>query len=114
MAGTLTLHAERITDQAVWTRLQRWAPFLKALLQRRRPLDALPPVPLHLRFLACDGTTGQRPGATSSDDRLPLVLPLVTLGLHDVQGTETKTGESLKRDRLPPGDGLVGDQGYGS
>jgi hypothetical protein len=67
VAGTLTLHAERITDQAVWKRLQRCAPFLKALLQKMLPLDELPAVPQHLRFLACDGTTVQRPGATSSD-----------------------------------------------
>src|SRR5215470_15014745 len=112
VAGTLTLHAERITDQAVWKRLHRCAPFLKALLQRMLPLDALPPVPQHLRFLACDGTTVQCPGATSNDYRLHLVINLVTLGLHDVQVTETKTGESLKRYRLQPGDVMVGDQGY--
>src|SRR5215510_16611015 len=112
VAGTLTLHAERITDQAVWKRLHRCAPFLKALLQRMLPLDALPPVPQHLRFLACDGTTVQRPGATSSDYRLHLVINLVTLGLHEVQVTETKTGESLKQYRLQGGDVMVGDQGY--
>jgi len=106
------LHAERITDQAVWKRLQRCAPFLKALLQRMLPLDALPPVPQHLRCLACDGTTVQRPGATSSDYRLHLVINLVTLGLHEVQVTETKTGESLKQYRLQAGDVMVGDQGY--
>ena len=44
-AGTLTLHAERITDQAVWKRLQRCAPFLKALVKRMLPLDDLPAVP---------------------------------------------------------------------
>jgi hypothetical protein len=112
VAGTLTLHAERITDQAVWKRLHRCAPFLKALLQRMLPLDALPPMPQHLRFLACDGTTVQCPGATSSAYRLHLVINLVTLGLHEVQVTETKTGESLKRYRLQPGDVMVGDQGY--
>src|SRR5262245_63432688 len=113
VAGTLTLHAERITDQAVWKRLHRCAPFLTALLQRMLPLDALPPVPQHLRFLACDGTTVQCPGATSSDYRLHLVINLVTLGLHAVQVTETKAGESLKQYRLQAGDVLVGDQGYG-
>jgi hypothetical protein len=112
VAGTLTLHAERITDQAVWKRLQRCAPFLKALVPRMLPLDALPMVPPHLRFLACDGTTGQRPGATSSEYRLHLVINLVTLGLHEIQGTETQTGESLKQYHFQPGDGMVGDQGY--
>src|SRR5215471_18683895 len=112
IAGTLTLQAERITDQAVWKRLQRCAPFLKALVKRMLPLDTLPAVPQHLRFLACDGTTVQHPGATTSDYRLHLVINLVTLGLHDVQVTETKTGESLKRYRLQPGDVMVGDQGY--
>jgi hypothetical protein len=112
VAGTLTLQAERITDQAVWKRLQRCAPFLKALLTRMLPLDTLPAVPQHLRFLACDGTTVQRPGATSSDYRLHLVINLVTLGLHDIQVTETKIGESLKQYRLQAGDVMVGDQGY--
>ena len=112
VAGTLTLHAERITDQAVWKRLQRCAPFLKALVKRMLPLDELPAVPQHLRFLACDGTTVQRPGATTSDYRLHLVIDLVTLGLHDVEVTETKTGESLRQYRLQAGDVMVGDQGY--
>lgn len=112
VAGTLTLHTERITDQAVWKRLQRCAPFLKALVKKMLPLDALPPMPQHLRFLACDGTTVQHPGATSSDYRLHLVLNLVTLRLHDVQVTETKIGESLKQYRLHAGDVMVGDQGY--
>jgi Transposase DDE domain len=112
VAGTLTLHTERITDQAVWKRLQRCAPFLKALVKKMLPLDALPPMPQHLRFLACDGTTVQHPGATSSDYRLHLVLHLVTLRLHDVQVTETKIGESLKQYRLHAGDVMVGDQGY--
>ena len=112
VTGTLTLHAERLTDQAVWKRLQRCAPFLKALVKRMLPLDELPAVPQHLRFLACDGTTVQRPGATSSDYRLHLVINVGTLGLHDVQVTETKTGESLKQYGLQAGDVMVGDQGY--
>lgn len=112
VAGTLTLHAERITDQAVWKRLHRCAPFLKALVKRMLPLDALPSVPQHLRFLACDGTTVQRPGATTSDYRLHLVINLVTLGFHDVQVSETKTGESLRQYHLQAGDVMVGDQGY--
>src|SRR5215469_6870125 len=85
VAGTLTLHAERITDQAVWKRLQRCAPFLKALLHKMLPLDALPAMPQHLRFLACDGTTVQRPGAISTDYRLHLVINLVTLGFQEVR-----------------------------
>ena len=112
VAGTLTLHTERITDQAVWKRLQRCAPFLKALVKRMLPLDTLPPMPPYLRFFACEGTTVQCPGATSSDYRLHLVINLVTLGLHDVQVTETQIGESLKQYQLHAGDVLVGDQGY--
>lgn len=112
VAGTLTLHAERITDQAVWKRLQRCAPFLKALVKRTLQLDELPTVPQHLRFLACDGTTVQRPGAISSDYRLHLVINLVTLGFHEVRLTETTTGESLKHYQLQAGDVIVGDQGY--
>ena len=66
VAGPLPLPAERITDQAVWKRLQRGAPFLKALVHPMLPLEDLPAVPQHLRFLACEGPTVQRPGATSS------------------------------------------------
>jgi hypothetical protein len=76
------------------------------------PLDTLPPVPQSLQFLVCDGTTVQRPGTTSSDYRLHLVINLVTLGLHEVHITETKTGESLKEYRFQAGDVMVGDQGY--
>src|SRR5215471_323469 len=112
VAGTLTLHAERITDQAVWKRLQRCAPFLKALVKSMLQCDDLPTVPQHLRFLACDGTTVQRPGAISSDYRLHLVINLVTLGFHAVRITETTTGESLKHYQLQAGDVIVGDRGY--
>jgi hypothetical protein len=112
VAGTLTLHTARITDQAVWKRFQRCAPFLKALVQKMLPLDPLPPVPQHLRFLACDGTTVQCPGVTSSHYRLHLIINLVPLSLPAVQVTKTKIGESLKPYRLQAGDVMVGDQGY--
>ena len=112
VAGTLTLHTERITDQAVGKRLERGAPFLKALRQKRLPRDALPAVPQHLRFLACDGPTAQRPGAASSAYRLPLVIHVVPLRLHEIQLTETTQGESLQHYRLQAGDVIVGDQGY--
>src|SRR5262245_9920880 len=111
VAGTLTLHAERITAQAVWKRVQRCAPFRKALLPRLLPLDALPPVPQPLRFRACAGTTVQCPGATSSASRLHVVMHLGTLGVHAGQVTATQTGESLQRYRRQSGDGMVGDQG---
>src|SRR6266566_7815270 len=65
VAGTLMLHTARITDQAVWTRLQRCTLFLAALIKRMLPLAELPPVPQHLRFLACGEMTIQRPGSTS-------------------------------------------------
>ena len=78
------------------------------------PWDARPSVPQHRRCLACDGTTVPRPGATTSDDRLHLVINVVTLGWHDGQVTETQTGESLRPYRLQAGEVMVGDQGYGS
>lgn len=112
VAGTLTLHATRITDQAIWKRLHRCTAFLKALMKRVLPLEALPAVPQHLRFLACDGTTVQHPGATSSDYRLHVVINLVTLRCHEVHVTETKTGESLKQYHFQAGDVAVVDQGY--
>jgi hypothetical protein len=36
---------------------------------------------------------------------------LVTLGLHDGQGTETKSGERLRQYPRQAGDVMVGDQG---
>jgi hypothetical protein len=74
VAGTLTLQTRRITDQAGWKRRYRCTPFLEALVKQRLPLEALPPLPPSLRLLACDGTTMQRPGATSAGYRLPLVI----------------------------------------
>jgi hypothetical protein len=112
VAGTLTLHTERITDQAVWKRLQRCAPFLEALVKRMLPLDALPPVPPHLRFLACDGTTIQRPGATSADYRLHVVIDLLTLRFREVHISDYKRGERLQHYHLHAGDVAVVDQGY--
>jgi hypothetical protein len=112
VAGTLPLHTERSTAQAVWKRLQRCAPLLQALVKKMLPLDALPPLPPHLRFLACDGTTVPRPGAPRRAYRLHRGLNLVTLRWHDVQVPETKSGESLQPYRLHAGDVMVGAQGY--
>ena len=112
VAGTLTLQTGRITDQAVWKRLHRCTPFLKALVKQMLPLAALPPLPQSLRFLACDGTTIQRPGATSADYRLHLVINLVSLRFHEVLLSDHKKGESLKHYHLQAGDVVVVDQGY--
>ena len=112
VAGTLTLRTERITDQAVWKRLHRCTPFLIALLKQRLPLAELPPLPEHLRFLACDGTTLECPGATGTDYRLHLVINLCTLRFQEVQISETKQGESLKNYHLHTGDVIVADRGY--
>src|SRR5215813_2885377 len=84
VAGTLTLRAERITDQAVWKRLHRCTPFLTALLKQMLSLEDLPALPQHLRFLSCDGTTVECPGATSADYRLHLTINLVNLQFHEV------------------------------
>ena len=112
VAGTLTLQTERITDQAVWKRLYRCKPFLTEILKQMLPLEALPALPQHLRFLACDGTTIQRPGATSADYRLHVVIDLCTLNFHEVQISTYKKGESLKNYHLRAGDVAVVDQGY--
>jgi hypothetical protein len=45
VAGTLTLRAERITDQAIWKRLHRCAPFLITLLKQMLSLEELPALP---------------------------------------------------------------------
>jgi hypothetical protein len=112
VAGTLTLRAERITDQAVWKRLHRCTPFLIALLKQLLPLEELPALPEHLRFLACDGSTLECPGATGTDYRLHLVMNLCNLSFQEVQISETKQGESLKNYRLHPGEVMVADRGY--
>jgi Transposase DDE domain len=112
VAGILTLRAERITDQAVWKRLHRCTPFLIALLKQLLPLTELPALPAHLRFLACDGTTLECPGATGTDYRLHLVINLSTLSFQEVQISDVKKGESLKHYRLHPGDVMVADRGY--
>jgi hypothetical protein len=112
VAGTRTLRAERITDQAVWKRLHRCTPFLLALLKQLLPLAELPALPEHLRFLACDGTPLACPGATSTDDRLHLVIHLGNLSFQEVHISETKTGESLKNYRLHTGEVMVAERGY--
>ena len=114
VAGMLTLRGERITDQAVWKRLHRCTPFLIALLKQLLPLTELPALPSHLRFLACDGTTLECPGATGTDYRLHLVMNLSTLSFQEVQISDVKKGESLKHSRLHPGDVMVADRGYGA
>jgi hypothetical protein len=100
-----------MTAHAVGKRFQRCAPLRNALVKRMRPLDALSSVPRPLRCLAWDGTTVQRPGATTSDDRLHLVSNFVPLGWHDVKGTETQTGESWRQYQRQAGEVMVGDPG---
>jgi hypothetical protein len=112
VAGTLTLRTERITDQAVWKRLQRCTPFLTALVKQMLPLEELPALPEHLRFLACDGTTLACSGATGTDYRLHLVINLRNLSFQEVQISDTKKGERLKNYRLQAGDVMVADRGY--
>ena len=112
VAGTRTLRAERITDQAVWKRLQRCPPCLIALLKQRLPLAEWPTLPKHLRFLACDGTTVECPGAPGTDDRLHLVIHVCPLSFQEVPISETQKGESLKNDRLRTGAVMVADRGY--
>ena len=114
VAGTLTLQTRWITEQAVWKRLQRCTPCLEALVKQMLPLKTLPPLPPSLRFLACDGTTVQRPGAPSPDDRLPLVMNFVSLRFHAVPLSDHKQGETLKHSHLQAGDVAVVDQGDGS
>jgi hypothetical protein len=112
VAGTLTLHTERITDQAVWKRLQRCLPFLAALVKQHLALGELPPLPQPLRFPAGDGTTVECPGAPGADYRLHLVINLVNLRFHEVHISTYKRGESLKHYHLWAGDVAVVDQGY--
>jgi len=114
VAGTLTLRAERITDQAVWKRRHRCTPFLRTRLKQMVSLAELPALPQHLRFLSCDGTTVECPGATSADDRLHLTIHVVHLPWHEVLISKTKKGESRKHDHLHSGDVAVVDRGYGS
>ena len=112
VAGTLTLRAERITDQAVWKRPQRCTPLLITLLQQRLSLEELPALPQPLRCLSGDGTTVEGPGATSAAYRLHLTIHLVHLQLHEVLIGTTKKGESLKNYHRHAGAGAVVDRGY--
>jgi hypothetical protein len=112
VAGTLTLQAQRITDQAVWKRLNRCTSFLRALFKHLLGLDDLPPIPNGLRFIAYDGTTLECPGATGTDYRLHLGIDLATLRFHEIHVSDTTMGESLKHYHLQPGDVALVDQGY--
>ena len=108
VAGTLTLRAERITDQAIWKRLHRCTPFLITLLKQMLSLEELPALPSHLRFLACDGTPGECPGATSADDRLHLTINLSASPIS--RGSHRQYQERREPEELSP---LLGRCGGG-
>ena len=97
VAGTLTLQAQRITDQAVWKRLNHSTSFLNAMLKPMLSLDDLPPVPAHLRLLAYDGTTLSCPGSAGTDYRLNVGVDLRDLRFHEIYIGDVKMGESLKQ-----------------
>lgn len=73
VVGTLTLRAERITDQAVWKRLHRWTPFLIALLKQLLPhqLPLYEPQEKSRARDFCAALQRQKPGTMGS---LPVVL----------------------------------------
>jgi hypothetical protein len=96
-------------DQAVWQRLKRCPLLLAALGKQMLPLAELPPVPR--RWLSCNGTTLQQPGATSADSRRHLVSNLFYRSLHAVQISTSKKGESRQHSPLPPGDVVGGIKG---
>lgn len=106
------LRGQPMCDQSVKERLLACQPWIDALLKELMPVLPGPLPAATQRWLVCDGSTVQAPGATGSDYRVHVCIDVVRVALVEVKITDQKTGESLAHFQLGSGDTVVADRGY--
>lgn len=112
--GAMALRGQPMCDQSVKERLLACQPWIEALLKDLLPVPEALPQPHGRRWLVCDGSTVQAPGATSTDYRVHVCVDVVRVALVQVTVTDQRTGESLAHFRLGPGDVVLADRAYAS
>lgn len=92
----------------------RAAPYLQALVARMVdwPAQAKPELWMGLSLVLIDATTVSRPGSIGTDARIHTKLRLLDLAVREVEVTDMRGGETLKRFAFDPGELAIGDRGY--
>lgn len=110
--AVMALRGQPMCDQSVKERLLSCLPWIEALLKEMIPVPELPLPEGPQRWLVCDGSTVQAPGATTTDYRVHVCLDVVRVAVVQVKVTDQKTGESLAHFSLGAGDTVLADRGY--
>lgn len=109
-----TAGVAELSDVAVLKRLRKAAPWLGYLLgttiSQRGQMRFGPSAGLRARLV--DATTVSRPGSRGTSWRVHLGFDLRTLSMDEVEVTDSRGGETLKRFSAKEGEVLVGDRGY--
>lgn len=112
IAGTQSLIGAGMSDEAVRGRLQVCEPWVKALLGAMLSETQRAALPQTRRWVVCDGSTVQAPGAKGIDYRLHIGLDLVRLELCLLEVSERSIGEKLSNFAFEAGDVALVDRGY--
>lgn len=101
---------KKLSDESVKGRLLASQGWIEALLKEL--MSPAPKLPKGRRWLVCDGSTVQAPGAKRDDYRYHVCIDLLTVTLVEVIITDYKTGESLAQFSFVEGDVAVTDRGF--
>jgi len=111
VGGSFTLRGgQKLCDESVKGRLLVCQGWIEALLKELMP--QAPDLPQGRRWLVCDGSTVQAPGARRDDYRYHICIDLIRLRLVEVKVTDYKTGESLLQFSFLVGDVVITDRGF--
>lgn len=108
--GVALRGGQKLCDESVKGRLLACQSWIEALLKKLLP--PAPDLPKGRRWLVCDGSTVQAPGAKRDDYRYHICVDLLRLTLVEVKITDYRTGESLARFSFVEGDVAVTDRGF--
>ena len=104
----------QVSDVAVLKRLKgssTWlGEILGAMLTHRS--EAALPTELGMRLRLVDATTVSVPGSTGADWRVHMGFDLERLAIDQVELTDYRRGETLRRFEVRAGELLIGDRGY--
>jgi Transposase DDE domain len=113
IAGVCTGRGKPLTDEAVRQRLAVCPQWLKRLLGKMLPGQAMP----HReegawQVVICDGSQISGPGAVGTDYRWHVAYDPVAQRIEDLQVSDVHTGESLTRFAWQPGMVVLGDRNF--
>lgn len=101
-----------LSDVALLNRLRSACDWLGYLLALKLADRACAPSDPNRRLRLVDATTISKPGSTGTDWRVHLSLDLGASRIDNVEVTDARGGETLKRFHFRQGDLVIGDRGY--